>query len=510
MTDQSDTQLELLLYPPETEMLKLDIAKETLDSLVQVASRQNLSTEELVRCYIGRGLKQDMALPLQERLKSLLASDLDFHGQDTAYASHNFHSFPAKFPPQLPNKFIANLTEPGDTVLDPMMGSGTTVLEAFLSGRYSIGFDIDPMALMITKVKVTALDREQLQQVGKTVLTQAKFALENKRHELKNQLENKWDVNTRKFINYWFAQSTQLELLALINEIEQVEENPIKAFLELTFSAIIITKSGGVSLALDLAHTRPHRAKIVASKAGEIILGQNLLDDPNPRLKVLTKTLRSPLKEFEKRFQKNISNLPQNRFEGIQPLLQHGDAQKLPLYDNTVDLIVTSPPYAANAIDYMRAHKFSLAWLGYPIDELGQKRRRYIGGESLTEMLFEELPDYTTKIVSKLAKVDEKKGAILHRYYSEMTRTLREIFRVLKPGKVAIVVVGNSTMRSIDTQTGNCLADIGRKVGFEVPKIGVRQLDRNKRMLPASAKVNLKSQIQQRMHEEYVIGLIKP
>ncbi|NIS37806.1 hypothetical protein GWN91_01160 [Candidatus Saccharibacteria bacterium] len=91
-----------------------------------------------------------------------------------------------------------------------------------------------------------------------------------------------------------------------------------------------------------------------------------------------------------------------------------------------------------------------------------------------------------------------------------MTRTLREMFRVLKPGKAAIVVVGNSIMRGKDTETQNCLSDIGKAIGFEIPKIGTRKLDRNKRMLPAGETINKDSQIQKRMHEEYVIGFIKP
>lgn len=63
------------------------------------------------------------------RFRSLLSGDLNFQGQDSAYASHNYHAFPAKFPPQLPHKFIDALTVPGDVVLDPMMGSGTTIVE---------------------------------------------------------------------------------------------------------------------------------------------------------------------------------------------------------------------------------------------------------------------------------------------------------------------------------------------------------------------------------------------
>ena len=70
----------------------------------------------------------------RERFRDLLSSDLEFHGKSSAYASHNFHAFPAKFPPQLPRKFIEGLTEPGDVVLDPMVGSGTTLERSYQGG----------------------------------------------------------------------------------------------------------------------------------------------------------------------------------------------------------------------------------------------------------------------------------------------------------------------------------------------------------------------------------------
>ena len=80
-----------------------------------------------------------------ENLASLLTGDLDFHGNDAGYASHNYHPFPAKFPPPLPRTFIRGLTRPGDVVMDPMMGSGTTVVEAYLLDRQAKGYDIDPL-----------------------------------------------------------------------------------------------------------------------------------------------------------------------------------------------------------------------------------------------------------------------------------------------------------------------------------------------------------------------------
>lgn len=445
-----------------------------------------------------------------DKLIDILSDDLDFHNYSSSYASHNFHSFPAKFPPQLPLQFIIELTEPNDFVLDPMVGSGTTILEAFLTKRRGLGFDIDPLAIMISKVKTTPLKPNELIRCYNEILENAKNQITQETKKIEQVLLTRWDSKTKEFIDYWFAHETQLELLALVLQIAQIENDDIRTFFELAFSAIIITKSGGVSLALDLAHTRPHKSKIAYSKTGEILFGKELDENKLPRLKILTKKLRSPLEEFERRCIQNIEGLIKIDSKLIKPEIKFGNTQDLPLKDNSVDLIVTSPPYASNAIDYMRAHKFTLVWLDHQIDELSLKRKEYIGGEDMTNINYESLPDFTVEIVSDISKLDSKRGKVLHRYYSEMTRTLKEMYRVLKPGKAAVVVVGNSVMRGKDTETQNCLADIGRNIGFEVPKIGVRKLDRNKRMLPAGIETNTNSQIQQRMHEEYVIGFYKP
>ncbi|RMG55832.1 MAG: site-specific DNA-methyltransferase [Acidobacteria bacterium] len=442
-------------------------------------------------------------------LEGLLSQDLNFHSETGTYASHDFHPFPAKFPPQLPHKFITALTSPGEIVLDPMMGSGTTVLEAFLCGRQGIGIDIDPLALKISSVKATPLNVKHVLEMGHEILQRARMAVAKERSDLKTRLEKRWDRRTRQFIDYWFTRDTQLELMALIGEIEKIPDVATRRFFEVVFSGTIITKSGGVSLALDLAHTRPHRAKVVL-KATSMKRANNAVEASSRRHRHETKMLRSAILEFEKRFKQNLGGLAKLAQSSLPPRFLYGNAQNLPLLDASVDLIVTSPPYASNAIDYMRAHKFSLVWMGYSIEELGRKRKEYIGGEATTDFQFEELPHATAKVVADIAERDQKKGRALHRYYSEMTRILREMHRVLRPGKIAIVIIGSSVMRGRDTETPMCLAEIGRALGFHVPKIGIRQLDRDRRMMPVGSRPNLDSQIQQRMHEEYVIGFRKP
>ena len=163
-------------------------------------------------------------LTVRNKLVTLLGQDLDFHGEITNYASHNFHSFPAKFPPQIPKKFIQELTNSGDTVLDPMVGSGTTILEAFLAGRRAIGFDIDPLALILSKVKVTPASKDELRIIGETILSNAKLALEREPEKTEKILNEYWDPKTKEFIDYWFAPQTQLELFVLIEEIKKLTD----------------------------------------------------------------------------------------------------------------------------------------------------------------------------------------------------------------------------------------------------------------------------------------------
>jgi hypothetical protein len=104
-------------------------------------------------------------------LARLLSTDLDFHRDASNYASHALHAFAAKFPPQLPRIFIEGLTQTGETVMDPMMGSGTAIVEAFLCGRRAVGFDIDPLALMICRVKTHPVDLLEATWAGKRVVS---------------------------------------------------------------------------------------------------------------------------------------------------------------------------------------------------------------------------------------------------------------------------------------------------------------------------------------------------
>ena len=76
--------------------------------------------------------------------------------------THNFYRYPARFSPKLVRAAIEAFTEPGDLVLDPFVGGGTTLVEAMVSGRHAVGADISSLATFVSKVKTTIYSEDDL------------------------------------------------------------------------------------------------------------------------------------------------------------------------------------------------------------------------------------------------------------------------------------------------------------------------------------------------------------
>jgi hypothetical protein len=141
---------------------------------------------------------------------------------------------------------------------------------------------------------------------------------------------------------------------------------------------------------------------------------------------------------------------------------------------------------------------------------LTQLRSEYIGSEKVNGFVSDSLPIQVESVLSQLTRLDDKKAKILGKYFCEMRLVLREMFRVLRPEGCAVLVVGSSTMRGMDVETHLCLARVAENIGFDIVGVSRRQIDRNRRMMPARFGKKSESGIEQRMHDEYVIGLFKP
>ncbi len=85
--------------------------------------------------------------------------------RDTAPVSgltHGFYKYPARFSPVFASAAIQTFKQPGDLVLDPHVGGGTTLVEAIAAGREAVGVDISTLAEFVTGIKCTVFSEAEL------------------------------------------------------------------------------------------------------------------------------------------------------------------------------------------------------------------------------------------------------------------------------------------------------------------------------------------------------------
>ncbi|MEJ7631213.1 MAG: DNA methyltransferase [Rubrobacteraceae bacterium] len=80
--------------------------------------------------------------------------------------THTFHRYPARFSPLFARAAIEMFTQPGEVVLDPFMGGGTTLVEACSLGRRAIGTDVSSLATFTANVKTTLLSENDLEEIS--------------------------------------------------------------------------------------------------------------------------------------------------------------------------------------------------------------------------------------------------------------------------------------------------------------------------------------------------------
>ncbi|WP_119388200.1 DNA methyltransferase [Taklimakanibacter lacteus] len=76
--------------------------------------------------------------------------------------THGYYKYPARFSPIFARAVIETFTDPGDLVLDPHVGGGTTLVEALAAGREAIGVDISTLAEFVARVKCIVFSEAEL------------------------------------------------------------------------------------------------------------------------------------------------------------------------------------------------------------------------------------------------------------------------------------------------------------------------------------------------------------
>jgi len=323
--------------------------------------------------------------------------------RDWGHSLHRICSRTGSFPPSLAHYFVTKYSDPGEVVLDPFSGRGTVPLEACATGRIGLGSDAAPEAFVLTHAKVRPIS------VG---------VVEKAIAELRDEMVgSRFDV--RKVdprVRVFFHPDTLRQVL-WIREALGENRSQTAMFLKALMCGIL-HGSSRISLSVPCSHAfsmTPSYLKRYCERHGIQRTRKNVLS-------CLEAKARASL----------IDPLPSQ-----QGLAFMTDARKLPLDDESVDMILTSPPYFEKQT-YARDNWLRLWFLGYDHNEVKKWQMRTSSRDTFLEF---------------------------------MNQCMHEMYRVLRDGSACFIVLGDVSHRDRSVKTANLLGKVAAKEGFKVIRV---------------------------------------
>jgi DNA modification methylase len=385
------------------------------------------------------------------------------------YATHGLHEYRGKFFPQLVRALINMASVPVDgIILDPMCGSGTTLVETVLSGRSAFGLDINPLSVFVADVKCQALN------IPPRSLIVAFNALCERLDKPVGKLGRSSHFNTLaetdcEYLQKWFALPILEELDHIHRCIHELKPSAVRRFFSLCLSNILRDVSWQKSDDLRV------RKEIHSLGSGEVV-SRFIAEARNSAKTVVAFTS-----------QRGRDGLGTYK---VQEADARVAARTLPVLRGKVDAIITSPPYAT-ALPYLDTDRLSLIYLGLlPRGEHRARDSVMIGNREVTENTRKrywetftknsaQLPQDTQTLISKIDDLNKSAdvgfrrrnlSALLAKYFFDMSEVIKQQLDLLRAGGVMFMVVGNNQTTAggeeIKIQTTHHLAQIAESAGF--------------------------------------------
>ena len=253
--------------------------------------------------------------------------------QQLAYATHGIFRYFGKFPPPIATYMISQYTKEKDLVIDPMCGSGTTALEAGILKRRCAVNDVNPLSVLISKVKTTKIDKSLLEE---------KLEYLKANYRPMSLEEYAFVPVALKDPDHWFLKETSDSLRGIKYLIEQETDTNLKNFLKVIFAATI------------------RRVSRATTQQGRLFLDvATALEDAFPT--------------FEKRYEigmKGLAELPE-----ISDIEYYNvDLKELSAidYEGKAKLVILHPP-DFNSYKYSSVNSLEMGWLGYDRNQCNKK-----------------------------------------------------------------------------------------------------------------------------------------
>lgn len=308
---------------------------------------QNADNTKQKRAFSQANLETKSRGPLGD----LLASALTIPPSETSklFSTHGFHSYPGRFHPKLVRTLLEHdILKNANTVLDPFMGGGTTLVECMLHGKQALGNDLNPLALLVSAERCRMANSEHFRHL-KAIVNQIKEHLDD---QLLLKVKHRVNRKHLQKLKGFYAPHLFAEMVQWVDAVDNLPRGPIRESMRAVFSSLVVKFSNKLS---DSSEEITNRQMAKGS------FGQWMVRKADE------------LARMQEQFNRKLpANLEPPR------LVQSNVLELLPMQPQGVDTIITSPPYPGT-YDYFNHHELRLLWLNLPtqplkLHELGTKR----------------------------------------------------------------------------------------------------------------------------------------
>lgn len=462
-------------------------------------------------------------------LSSLPNDYWDFRSDDVREYTHGIHNYPAMMVCPISRNIIKLVKEVQnvDTLFDPFAGSGTVLVEGVLAGIKNIrGNDINPLALFLSKVKLTRLDVAQLQKSTQSLYNRIEDIYNQYESKINNADEmmqcvynlnltskNGWGSEAPKYlrkyvqdnflnieipefknIGYWFKPRVILLLSLIKAEINKIPDRDIRDFTFAAFSEVIrfvSNRRNGEFKMFRMPINKVEEFKPDVIKEFRTILNRNV----------------EKMNDFDEACNEIGSN--------SNVLIYKNNATTLEdVPNNSVDLVITSPPYgdSRTTVAYGEYSRLSLQWID--LFDLSEKEimnidKKLMGGNKYRNGFDFTVPSMTLrKSLEKIKDINLERAGDVYSFYLDLCNSIEAISNKTKSGGYQFWVVGNRTVMGEVLLTDQIVSEIAGKFSLEY----IYTINRNivNKVMPSKNSPTNKNGVKSpTMNNEHIIVLRK-
>lgn len=405
--------------------------------------------------------------------------DWTFNGSSTREYTHIYHDYPARMIPQIARKLLHLYGSDASVLFDPYCGTGSSLVEGLLFGMDVVGTDINPLARLIAEAKTDyRLDPKKIEVEISTFYSSI------------YKSDKGIDIPIVKNIDYWFKRSIIPKLGRIRFYINDIEDQGVKRFFQVVFSETVRESS----------NTRKGEFKLFRYGNEQL---KKLSPDPYAIMLSKLERNKTGLVQF-RNLMMHILRSPTSTILNLNSVNQI-PAKELP--DNSIDVVITSPPYGDShtTVAYGQYSRLSSDWLSLSLED--NVDNVSMGGRPL-----KEIPDFPSEelnyAIKSISERNYKRALEVSSFYKDLLSSMKNISKIVKSNGHACYVVGNRTVSSITLPTSDAIRDFFGYYGLRYVTTYIRSIP-NKRMPVRNSPSNVTGETSNTMLNEYIVVMKK-